>query len=1479
MSKKTTSRVLCLLLAFVMVLGMVPMAAAASHDVKLTQTSPNTNKLSAAIQQNKIKQLNGEAAYADSDTVRAIVIFDGEAAVPAMLKSRNGIATQSRVAAKARSIASQHARVKTAIEQEAVNYDVKYEYTTLLNGMSVDVKFGDLEKLANTAGVKKVYLANHYDAPIVEKPSMDSSNKMTRTALLHKWNSGKGTVVAIIDTGITPGHEAFKVYDNMMDEAVLTEETVENASTLGAGQYLSAKIPFAYDYFDQDNDATDDVSGHGTHVAGIAAGYVQTEEGDITFSGSAPGAQILAMKVFSSNPKQQSTNSDVYYAALEDAYTLGADVVNMSLGAQNGFVYNGNDIVSVGDDEEEVLMSDVFDTLDKAGIICSVAAGNEGSMADNASNGLGAGYVTSDYADYGVVGSPSTYDGNLSVASIDNAKYATAALEVDGQKIGYSDTVDAYSKLKGKTFDFVVIPDTGTEADFTAVGEDAVKGKVAVIKRGGISFVDKVNNAQKAGAAAAIIYNNVSGVINMALDGTTLPAVSVSGEDASKLLDAATKQVTFLDGLTVVDNPTGWQVSSFSSWGCTPSLTLKPQISGVGGSILSAENNSENKYQVMSGTSMATPDITGISATLLSFLREKRPYKNQSKQQQAALTEALLLSSAQILRDEYGDMYSPRRQGAGLADTYGATQLIEVAKAYITDPIDNIGDDPAKTGHFTVTYHVQDTRDPDVWEEDEDGYYNEIGISYSFMCDTLVPDTQGNLLPYNGLWSAALAGDEVDVKTTAGGEEIGSTLKLAPGETKEVTVEIQLKDETMAYLNEDFPNGTFVEGYVNFSGKFDTKFHGTFMGFYGDWTQAPVMEQYDWRDYLTGNDDMQVNTSYNDAGLITAAGIGYYAGANAYDAADELTFGDARVAVSSPDSAAVLRPILYMAPMTLRNARHLIMVISDHETGEVYFVDDTEYMPKAYFDTDYNVWRNTGSFLWIGTDLDDNAVPNNTKVDISYYANIPYGEDTLGALTNGGTDYSTLKTQGAKYLEWNFPCTVDSEAPKALTAQYDPDTGVLTVEVQDNQYLAYAAVYGSGSDAIDDGVYAEDEAGKKQTLTFELGDTTGVVELDMVDYATNVSAYLIDLGNASGGTLTNCTVTLQSYDADKGLVKEATSANWAAKDVFEVWSGDEVTALARPAEGEKFYAWMEDGKIVSTSAEYTFTAYSDTTLTAVFDPIYTVSFDSNGGSPVESQLVISGETAAAPADPTRGGLYTFAGWYLNGTRYDFSKPVTSDLKLTARWTLINEVIDPILPGLVTAGTTPVSSRFPFTDVSTSDWFYDSVKGAWENGLINGVTSTLYQPKGTLTVAEAIKLASALHQMIKDGKVTLTNGRGYWYETYVNYGVREGILDESYQKLSYEQMNKPVSRSEFVHIFFKALDNYKAINSVADNSIPDVKTADTYGDEIYTFYRAGILTGSDAAGTFHPTSTIVRSEVAAILVRMYDASTRVSITLK
>ena len=93
------------------------------------------------------------------------------------------------------------------------------------------------------------------------------------------------------------------------------------------------------------------------------------------------------------------------------------------------------------------------------------------------------------------------------------------------------------------------------------------------------------------------------------------------------------------------------------------------------------------------------------------------------------------------------------------------------------------------------------------------------------------------------------------------------------------------------------------------------------------------------------------------------------------------------------------------------------------------------------------------------------------------------------------------------------------------------------------------------------------------------------------------------------------------------------------------------------------------------------------------------------------------------------------------------------------------------------------------------------------------------------------------------------------------------------------MNAPVTRGEFVHILRGATNYYTVRNEVADNAIPDVKVTDAYGADIYTFYRAGILTGSDAKGTFHADSTIRRSEVSAIPNRMYDVSARQSIALK
>ncbi len=183
--------------------------------------------------------------------------------------------------------------------------------------------------------------------------------------------------------------------------------------------------------------------------------------------------------------------------------------------------------------------------------------------------------------------------------------------------------------------------------------------------------------------------------------------------------------------------------------------------------------------------------------------------------------------------------------------------------------------------------------------------------------------------------------------------------------------------------------------------------------------------------------------------------------------------------------------------------------------------------------------------------------------------------------------------------------------------------------------------------------------------------------------------------------------------------------------------------------------------------------------------------------------------------------------------------------------------------------------FPFTDVGDSSWYRNDVEIAHKNGLINGKTPTLYYPDDNMTVAEAVKLAASMHQLYYDGAVTLTNGSPNWYSSYVNYALANNIIDGEYPNY-----NSKVTREEFVHIFYSALPSteYGDMNSVGDGAIPDVPMSGNYADEIYGFYRAGILTGSDGAGTFNPQSNIKRSEVAAILTRMFDSSVRKSITL-
>ena len=187
-------------------------------------------------------------------------------------------------------------------------------------------------------------------------------------------------------------------------------------------------------------------------------------------------------------------------------------------------------------------------------------------------------------------------------------------------------------------------------------------------------------------------------------------------------------------------------------------------------------------------------------------------------------------------------------------------------------------------------------------------------------------------------------------------------------------------------------------------------------------------------------------------------------------------------------------------------------------------------------------------------------------------------------------------------------------------------------------------------------------------------------------------------------------------------------------------------------------------------------------------------------------------------------------------------------------------------------------NMPFVDVPVSAWYADAVRDAWANGLIDGVDAAHFDPDGSLTVAQAIKLAAALHQRIENGTVTLKNGSP-WYRSYLEYAVEHGIIEESYLGYSAAALNAPIQRAEFAHILYGAAKSYAVINEIDANALPDVKTGDRYADEIYALYRAGVLNGSDRSGTFYPTSLIRRSEAAAILIRAFDEEARKTLTLQ
>ena len=172
----------------------------------------------------------------------------------------------------------------------------------------------------------------------------------------------------------------------------------------------------------------------------------------------------------------------------------------------------------------------------------------------------------------------------------------------------------------------------------------------------------------------------------------------------------------------------------------------------------------------------------------------------------------------------------------------------------------------------------------------------------------------------------------------------------------------------------------------------------------------------------------------------------------------------------------------------------------------------------------------------------------------------------------------------------------------------------------------------------------------------------------------------------------------------------------------------------------------------------------------------------------------------------------------------------------------------------------------FADV-TNQWYADSVKKVYELGLMKGKSDDKFDPEGTITIAEAIAMAARLHNICMSGSGEFTQGTP-WYDVYVNYAIENGIIRND----DFRDYSLKATRAEMAYIFASAVPKTLVkINNVG--SIPDVNENTKYHDSIFLLYRAGVLTGNDASGTFAPDTEITRAQAAAIITRIAIPSER------
>lgn len=750
------------------------------------------------------------------------------------------------------------------------NYRIKDSYEIKNNYLYLSINNEDLSKVKSLNTVKYAYEEVSYsyeDFDPNDPTYLYNGNNEILTTNYSKiemniddsLNNGENTLVAILDTSLNYDHEIFtdlKDTSNIRYNKTDIDNIINNNDDfIGKDyRYVNNKIVFTYDYYSLKSEVRYK-SIHGSHVTSLSTA-------NNTYKGIAPLTQVAFMKVF--NNSGTGSASHYYLKALQDCYLLKVDAINLSLGSALINTKISSDLA----------VSEVLSDLKEEGINVFIAAGNDGkdyfdssnyeysTLTNIESNMMGilanensaitvgnANLSTDKSLSYGLVGnlqSIELYERSVTTLGLNSS---TNEYEISkfNKEYRFNDLIST-----NKEYEYELIPNYGSNEDYLNID---IKDKIALVSRGTLTFVEKIYNAINNGAKGLIIgnqkedsitnfsyqisdeiltkYPNIPYIINdkgikeFDRNYISIPVALVTYDSFNILKNSEVKSIKFFKE----------SMSHTSSMGGSASLELKPNLVAPGNNIYGAYASSQPIYNTegiidsysntfyytyMSGTSMASPNLMGAYIDILSsYDLNNLDRKNLSKTIRYKMN-----SSTTLLKDEFNNYITPRREGNGLINAkkaFDSTSFLyfynNKSKTYESN-IELYNNDDIKNGIINFDVLINEEKESET---------------YQVKLDIMAPKI------------SEITFNNKKVKLTNSDDTLLESVSLGSFVTKNgentLSINKEINETSKNYLT-NFTSGCYLEGYLTLTSK-NNELHIPFMGFYGDYDAQSPYEEFD----------------------------------------------------------------------------------------------------------------------------------------------------------------------------------------------------------------------------------------------------------------------------------------------------------------------------------------------------------------------------------------------------------------------------------------------------------------------------------------------------------------------------------------------------------------------------------------------------------------------------------------------------------